>query len=296
MQKSGNILSLRLATYNILNTKDRYDEREQLLKQNIYELNADVVGLQEVVFGEEQLSELAQPKGKRTTVEGWEHSFHGFEAHVQQQIFKLKNNPDPRAKLDGNAILLSLNPTSAIKPQMVVDHRTLHLSGTRNCHVIKIDPFKEDGIEQSEGKSRFIYFVNTHLHDLMEDDYVRKLQAEQMLFWVDQFADFTKDLVVIVGDFNAKPDSKTYRHFVDRGYVSAHAHANGAEPELTFPTGLQAEFMDTDPPGTFDYIFLKGNGFTIKHAEVLGRKCDERDSTIYGSDHVAIAADIDIEL
>ena len=32
MQKSGNILSLRLATYNILNTKDRYDEREQLLK------------------------------------------------------------------------------------------------------------------------------------------------------------------------------------------------------------------------------------------------------------------------
>jgi endonuclease/exonuclease/phosphatase family metal-dependent hydrolase len=130
----------------------------------------------------------------------------------------------------------------------------------------------------------------------MHDDYVRTLQAEQMLFWVDQIADFSKDLVFIVGDFNAKPDSKTYRYFIDRGYVSAHAHANGSEPELTFPSGLQAEFMDTDPPGTFDYIFIKGKGCTIKSAEVLGRKCSEKDSTIFGSDHLAIAADLDIEL
>lgn len=36
---------LRVATYNILNTSDRYDEREKLLKKNLYELNADVVGL-----------------------------------------------------------------------------------------------------------------------------------------------------------------------------------------------------------------------------------------------------------
>jgi len=40
---------------------------------------------------------------------------------VQQQIFKLKNNPDPRAKLDGNAILLSLKDETAIKPHMIVD-------------------------------------------------------------------------------------------------------------------------------------------------------------------------------
>jgi endonuclease/exonuclease/phosphatase family metal-dependent hydrolase len=42
---------LRVATYNILNTKDRYDEREGLLKQVIYEMDADIIGLQEVVFG-----------------------------------------------------------------------------------------------------------------------------------------------------------------------------------------------------------------------------------------------------
>ena len=45
-------LTLRLGTYNILNTRDRYDEWEWLLKKNIYDLNADIVGLQEVVFGD----------------------------------------------------------------------------------------------------------------------------------------------------------------------------------------------------------------------------------------------------
>lgn len=43
---------------------DRYYEREELLKKNLYELNADVIGLQEVVFGSKQLNELVTPKQK----------------------------------------------------------------------------------------------------------------------------------------------------------------------------------------------------------------------------------------
>lgn len=62
---------LRVATYNILNVSDRYDEREGLLKKNIYELNADVIGMQEVAFGSEQLDELIEPRGtnRRHTVD-----------------------------------------------------------------------------------------------------------------------------------------------------------------------------------------------------------------------------------
>ena len=54
--------------------------------------------------------------------------------------------------------------------------------------------------------------------------------------------------------------------------------------------------MDTDPPGTFDYVFVKGTGYRIKQTEVKGRKCDVRDGTIYGSDHLAIVADVEIEI
>ena len=51
--------NLRLTTFNTLNTKDRYVEREPWLKENIYSFNSDVVGLQECVFGPRQLDELA---------------------------------------------------------------------------------------------------------------------------------------------------------------------------------------------------------------------------------------------
>jgi hypothetical protein len=54
---------------------------------------------------------------------------------------------------------------------MVVEGKTLHLSGTRNCHLIKIDLTIDD--VSAQGSHRFLYFVNTHLHSLMEDDYVR---------------------------------------------------------------------------------------------------------------------------
>ena len=60
---------MRIATYNILNTKDRYQERELLLKQCLYSMQADIIGLQEVVFGPDQLDELTQANGPRHNVE-----------------------------------------------------------------------------------------------------------------------------------------------------------------------------------------------------------------------------------
>lgn len=74
--------------------------------------------------------------------------------------------------------------------------------------------------------------------------------------------------MVIVGDFNAKPDSETYKFMLRKGYTSSHQQIHGKEPGHTFPTGLKAEFMDMDPPGTFDYIFVKGAGFKIVECEV----------------------------
>ena len=43
MQSAG-MRRLRVATFNILNTKDRYSERERLLKETIRALNADIIG------------------------------------------------------------------------------------------------------------------------------------------------------------------------------------------------------------------------------------------------------------
>ena len=66
MAKAGK-RNLRIATFNTLNTKDRYSEREPWLKECIYRLNADVVGLQEIVFGPRSLDELmtVDPEAKQ---------------------------------------------------------------------------------------------------------------------------------------------------------------------------------------------------------------------------------------
>ena len=83
---------------------------------------------------------------------------------------------------------------------------------------------------------------------------------------------------------------------LDHGYFSSYVKVHGVEPELTFPTGIQAKFMDTDPQGTFDYVFIKGKGVNVTSAERLGGDIHPADNTIYGSDHFAIAVNLEITM
>jgi endonuclease/exonuclease/phosphatase family metal-dependent hydrolase len=78
-------LKIRVATYNILNTSDRYEERERLLKENLYELNADVIGLQEVAFGSKQLDELKHPHCEMGTLR---HSVEHYGRHKGYKVYE----------------------------------------------------------------------------------------------------------------------------------------------------------------------------------------------------------------
>jgi endonuclease/exonuclease/phosphatase family metal-dependent hydrolase len=77
------------------------------------------------------------------------------------------------------------------------------------------------------------------------------------LYWASQEVG-PNDIVMICGDFNTRPETKTYKLMIKQGYTSSYREANGKEPHKTFPTGLQAPYMDRDPAATFDYIFYKG--------------------------------------
>ena len=66
-----------------------------------------------------------------------------------------------------------------------------------------------------------------------------------------------------MGDFNAEPQSLTYKEIIKEGFKSSYFEANKSEPKITFPTGLQAPYMDTDPPLTVDFIFYRV-GKTVK--------------------------------
>ena len=140
-----------------------------------------------------------------------------------------------------------------------------------------------------------IVIVNTHLHHPVSelDDHVREMQVWQTLFWIKQQTRVT-DNVFFMGDFNTSPTSASYRMITDDGFKSSHCIVHGAEPEDTFPTGLIAQFMDTDPAMCLDYIFYKGPNIIPTSIFLAGTTPHSEDITLYPSDHKALVCDFEI--
>ena len=131
-------------------------------------------------------------------------------------------------------------------------------------------------------------FVVTHLHHLVADEAVREEQAIQVTEWLRPDA----GPLVVVGDFNAEPTEATYEVMRDAGFRSAHAEANGAEPAVTWPSGIQAPGIDEDgEPGCLDYIWVRG-AITVDSCRLAFDRPAVDDPTLYPSDHLGLSARI----
>ncbi len=136
-------------------------------------------------------------------------------------------------------------------------------------------------------------FVVTHLHHLPQDRDRRLAQVETLLPWLDRSPPV--DAMIMVGDFNARPDEPAHARMRAAGFRSAFAEANGAEPDRTWPSGLRASAMDTDGvPGCLDYIWVRGS-VDVEAARLAFDRPAVGDPTLYPSDHVGIAATVRIE-
>jgi endonuclease/exonuclease/phosphatase family metal-dependent hydrolase len=137
-----------------------------------------------------------------------------------------------------------------------------------------------------------VLIVVTHLHHVVEGEAERDDQARQLLAWLDTAP--AADAQVVVGDFNAEPIEATWRRMTAAGFASAYALANGAEPAVTWPSGLQAPAMDTDgDPGCLDYIWVRG-AVAVADATLVFDRPDPEDATLYPSDHLGLAAHLEI--
>jgi endonuclease/exonuclease/phosphatase family metal-dependent hydrolase len=131
-------------------------------------------------------------------------------------------------------------------------------------------------------------FVVTHLHHLVPDEAVREEQAIQVTEWLRPDA----GPLIVVGDFNAEPVEAAYRVMLDAGFRSASVEANGAEPAVTWPSGIQAPGMDIDgEPGCLDYIWLRG-ALTVDSCRLAFDRPAVDDPTLYPSDHLGLSAQI----
>ena len=132
----------------------------------------------------------------------------------------------------------------------------------------------------------------THLHHLGPDEELRDGQTRQLLDWLSDAP--ATDAQIVVGDFNADPSEPTVARMLAAGYRSAYAEANGADPPVTWPSGLQAPAMDTDgSPECLDYIWIRGEA-SVDAARLAFDRPHPEDPTLYPSDHLGIAARLSI--
>ena len=85
--------------------------------------------------------------------------------------------------------------------------------------------------------------INLHLHNPCEaielGDYLRRHQAEQMIHWMKaKEAEVNADKIFVFGDFNTEPGESAYLLMKELGFKSAYEVIHGAEPDITFPTGI----------------------------------------------------------
>ncbi len=134
--------------------------------------------------------------------------------------------------------------------------------------------------------------VVTHLHHPGPDEAIRDEQAAAILAWLETGP--AADATILLGDFNADPDEPAPARLRAAGFRSAYSEANGHEPAVTWPSGLQAPAMDTDgEPECLDYIWLRG-AVRVETARLVFDRPDPADPTLYPSDHLGIAAHLEI--
>jgi endonuclease/exonuclease/phosphatase family metal-dependent hydrolase len=234
---------LHVATLNILNLADRWDERLPLLLTDFAALQPDLIGLQEVVYPMQQDRLIgAAGAGEYRAIRGW------------------AGRPEY-----GNSMLVGagLVPSAADR---------LDLGLQRAAHRVTV----------ALAGGAALLFAVTHLHHAVPAEAERDRQAEALIGWLDDAP--AAGAQIVVGDFNADPREPAYARMTTAGFRSAHLAANGAEPAVTWPSGLQAPAMDSDgDPDCLDYIWVRGT------VAVVGLIQSNRNTstypTLYLSDH-----------
>jgi endonuclease/exonuclease/phosphatase family metal-dependent hydrolase len=242
------VTDLHVATLNIRNLADRWDERLPLLLADMAALQPDVLGLQEVVYPLQQDRLIgAAGKGHYESVRGW------------------AGRPEY-----GNAILVR-------EPLAAGGVERLDLGAARSATRLRIGP---------PGGTAIV--VVTHLHHLPADEGVRDEQASMLLDWLGSTP--AADGLIVVGDFNAEPLEPACRRMTDAGFRSAFLEANGHEPEMTWPSGLEAPAKDVDgEPGCLDYIWVRG-AVLVESCRLAFDRPATGDPGLYPSDHLGLSA------
>lgn len=259
--------TFRVATLNIWQRLGPWEERLVAIRDGLAKLSPDVIGMQEVLRfdGFDQASLVAEGLGYTITW-GKASDHYGFPL--------------------GNAIL-SRWPV-------------------RRSEVIPL-PDGGGGEQRSlvfaelEAPFGVVPFFCTHLNWKLDQGHIRSLQIKAVTDAVDRLARPDGFPPVVVGDFNAEPDSDEMRYM--RGLTGLggpcvyfadafHVAGNGAAGATFSKTNPFAEVV-REPERRIDYVYVRGPDDVRRGEPIEASVCfDQPVDGVFPSDHYGVVATI----
>jgi endonuclease/exonuclease/phosphatase family metal-dependent hydrolase len=260
----------RVATLNIWNRQGPWAERLPLIRDGLRALDADVIGLQEVL-GFTGLPSQAHEIAAGT---GWNvHYVPAWDIGGGLTFGNAVLSPHPLVDLQALAL-----PT----PQGL-DTRTVAFARVECPH------------------GPMPVFV-THLTWQLHLGHVRCAQVKALTAHVAQLAPVDGPPPVLLGDFNAEPDSDEMRYLRgltglgDECVYFADCWAtttSGTDPGFTYDRRNTYALRAREPSRRIDYAFVRGPGKHLVGEPLSARVAmDQPVGDVWPSDHFALVADI----
>lgn len=257
---------LRVVTLNIWNRNQWLDRRDEIVSWIDY-LQPDAVGLQEVsrTDADCQAEWLGEHTGRHVSLGGV---------------------PRPDGTVFGNAVL-------SRHPILETEQHLLPALGRRDEGRLCLRATLDTG----RGP---IQFYATHLNCLFDHGFVREAQVAELSRFIDATR-LPNCPPIVVGDFNAVPDSTEIRYLKCMATLGgrsfhlfdAYAVANPGAPGRTWDNRNPYAVTNRVPDQRIDYIFVgvrteDGTGQVLRSDVVCGRPLGR----FWQSDHFGVLADI----
>jgi len=246
---------IKVVTLNLRYTANRWQERFPMIVDSLHAEQPDIIGLQEVALKVQQ-------------------------AHLIQGALNYLTPDQPyKLRVAGDSFDPPILANAILSRYPIVDHERLCLPN--NFRIAqRIVVHVEDAV---------LTIANTHLHHKpYRDESIRLPQMRALVDWLNLQSDGGK---ILLGDFNARPESETIA-YARQSFKSAYEVIHGSEPDKTFPSPLVNQDFK---PRTIDYIFYSLNSFSVMSAKLIANEAHPDDTTLYPSDHFGVSAKFKIQ-